>query len=123
MATYITPARNKVRETVLHRHESLLVSDPPDGDWNSLFGSDSHAVSTPFILRMYLYWMSLDAGTATVTASTSQHAPHARRGIKRTAPCGVVRRREDQRVVWGPVFQGVDVPRDIDVLCGIHVQC
>jgi hypothetical protein len=47
------------------------MKDPPDGVVNSLFGSDSQDVSTPLNLRMYLYWMSLDAGTLIVTGGSS----------------------------------------------------
>ena len=107
------------RSPGFHRHWSLRVVEPEAGVVKERLGSDSQ-VTWPLNLRMYLYSMRELAGSVTVTEGNSVGQPGRtwrRQTGARTAPGGVVRGREDQRIVRRPVLERIDRAGDVDVLC------
>ena len=58
-------AESAERKSPPHRQESFWVNEPLAGVVIELFGSDSQ-VTWPLFFRMYLYSMTVDAGSVTV---------------------------------------------------------
>jgi hypothetical protein len=100
------------------------VTEPLPGVVNWLFGSDSH-VTTPLFFLMYLYSITVLAGTFTVTfflrntnpSSVNTHRAKNRRLRSLTAPGRIVGGRQGQRIVRRPVLQSSDRSGEEDVFC------
>lgn len=104
-----------------YRHWSLRVVEPLSDVVNELLGSDSH-VTWPLFLRMYLYSMTVLAGSETVTDSSSVSMKRSKqgRGVL-TAPGGVVSGGEEECAVGRPVLERSLVTGEVDVLCESRV--
>lgn len=66
---------------------------------------------------MYLYSILVDAGRLTVTNIDHVSLYLDDQKEVRTAPAGIIRRREQDRVLGRPVPQSINGTGDIDIFC------